>query len=306
MVTKLLELPEGFPLELSDPQQRARWCCTQLEEGNILFFANPPFETPPEEIEFLLSQRQSGAGYHKNIAYSPTKDRLKGHAERNPARVAKLRAALRGYSQRATRFTSELLAPYAESLRVDCTSFRPQQEEGRQIRVRARNDLIHFDSFPTRPSNGNRILRVFRNINPSEPRVWLTGGTFDELAGTFAGSPGMPAPAGFTMPHRVFAKLAGSLGMGSLARPPYDQWMLCFHHFLKEHEEFQRTSARTRWEFPPGSTWLVFTDMVSHAVVSGQYALEQTFIVSKDSLVAPEKAPLRILERLAACELTLH
>jgi hypothetical protein len=81
--------------------------------------------------------------------------------------------------------------------------------------------------------------------------------------------------------------------------------MLRFHHFLKEQDEFQRTCSRSRWEFPPNSTWFVFTDFVSHAVLAGQFALEQTFLVSKESLVLPEKAPLRILERLAGCPLTL-
>jgi hypothetical protein len=79
--------------------------------------------------------------------------------------------------------------------------------------------------------------------------------------------------------------------------------MLRFHHFLKANREFQETCSRTRWEFPPQSTWLVFTDMVSHAVLSGQFALEQTFIVSKHALVLPEKAPVRVLERLAGCPL---
>ena len=77
--------------------------------------------------------------------------------------------------------------------------------------------------------------------------------------------------------------------------------MLKFHHFLKGNEEFQRTTPRSRWEFPPQSTWLVFTDMVSHAVLSGQFALEQTFIVSRRSLVDTEKAPVSILERMAGC-----
>ena len=145
---------------------------------------------------------------------------------------------------------------------------------------------------------------VFNNINPSDPRVWNTSETFDTLAERFAGSAGLPLPRSFALPHRAFLKIARGLGLGSLAGSPYDRWMLRFHHFLKEHEEFQRASVRTRWEFPPRSTWLVFTDMVSHAVLSGQYALEQTFIVSKDSLVVPEKAPVRILERLAGCKLT--
>ena len=305
-MTRLLRLPDEFPPELSEPPQRARWCCAQLEEGNVLFFAKLPFAMPSEEIQFLLGQQQSGAGYHKNIAYRPAQDRLTGHAERDAARVAMLRAALRGYSQRATRFTSELLAPYAESLRVDFTSFRPQREEVRQARVRARNDLMHFDSFPTRPTDGHRILRIFSNINPREARVWNTSETFDTLAERYAGSAALPLPKKLAWPHSVFLKLVRRLGLGSLARSPYDRWMLRFHHFLKEQEEFQRTAVRGRWEFPPMSTWLVFTDMVSHAVVSGQYALEQTFIVSKDSLVVPEKSPLRLLEHLAGCELTLN
>jgi hypothetical protein len=79
--------------------------------------------------------------------------------------------------------------------------------------------------------------------------------------------------------------------------------MLRFHHFLKANQEFQETCLRTQWEFPPQSTWLVFTDMVSHAVLSGQFALEQTFIVLKDALVLPERAPVRVLERIAGCPL---
>lgn len=82
--------------------------------------------------------------------------------------------------------------------------------------------------------------------------------------------------------------------------------MLRFHHFLKANGDFQSTTPRARWEFPPLSTWLVFTDAVSHAVLSGQFALEQTLIVPVRSLVLAEKAPVRVLERLACCALTLN
>jgi hypothetical protein len=82
-------------------------------------------------------------------------------------------------------------------------------------------------------------------------------------------------------------------------RPPYDQFMLRFHHYLKESENFQRECPKDRWEFPPNSTWICFTDTTSHACISGQYALEQTFIVHRGSLIRPEKAPIAILERMA-------
>lgn len=48
----------------------------------------------------------------------------------------------------------------------------------------------------------------------------------------------------------------------------------------------------------------MFTDMVSHAVLAGQYALEQTFIVQRQALLRPEQAPASILEGLAGASLT--
>jgi hypothetical protein len=51
-------------------------------------------------------------------------------------------------------------------------------------------------------------------------------------------------------------------------------------------------------EFPPMSTWLVYTDGVPHAVMSGQHALEQTFIISRAGLVAPQISPIGVLEKL--------
>jgi hypothetical protein len=305
-MTRLVELPSGLPAETSGKEESARWCCTQLEEGNILFFPQLPFEMPAEDIQFLLTQQQSGARHHKNVAYRPLQDRLTGYAEGDTNQVAQLRDVMHLYSQQAIRFASELLTPYAQHWGVDFTSFRPQQEKGRQIRSSARNDLLHFDSFPTRPSNGNRILRIFTNLNPSEPRVWITSETFEALASRFAGCAELPLPARFAAPRRAMLKLARVLGFGGHARSPYDRWMLRFHHFLKANAEFQRTTPRSRWEFPPMSTWLAFTDTVSHAVLSGQFALEQTLIISLRSLVVAEKAPVRILERLAGCTLTLN
>jgi hypothetical protein len=52
------------------------------------------------------------------------------------------------------------------------------------------------------------------------------------------------------------------------------------------------------------ATWIVFTDSVAHAVMSGQYAIEQTFLVPPESLVASQYAPYRILENIAGRRLT--
>ena len=99
-------------------------------------------------------------------------------------------------------------------------------------------------------------------------------------------------------------RIAAKFGLPVIDRPPYDRFMLKIHHAMKEDAAFQQTCRKDRWEFPRGSTWIVFTDGASHACLSGQYALEQTFIISRSSLACPEVAPIAVLEKLAGRRLT--
>ena len=80
--------------------------------------------------------------------------------------------------------------------------------------------------------------------------------------------------------------------------------MLKLHDLMKADHAYQSSAAAESFEFPAGSSWMVYTDMVGHAVLSGRYALEQTYIVSKDAMVTPEKAPVRILEKMVGAALT--
>jgi len=308
-ISRLVALPDALPASLASPGDRGRWHCEQLESGNILFFSANPFPLPPEDRDFLLALRQTSAQVHKNIAYRPLEDRLTGLNRREPPEhAARLCGILRKFSDDVAQTLSELLPAYA-SLRRDFASFRPLEERGRPLRLRARNDLLHTDAFPTRPTHGDRILRVFTNLNPSEPRVWHTSETFDALAHRYARDAGLPRAHTLSSrgaqrrgtcssPYSLVARLGRFLGIPAAARSPYDQFMLRFHNFLKENQTFQATCPKQRWEFPPGSAWLVFTDMVSHAVLSGQFAVEQTFIVPRSAMVLPDKAPLAILETI--------
>jgi len=266
----------------------------ELERGNILFFPRTPFALQEDDRRFLLDQKQTGAGYHKNIAYRPGEDRLTGSGKMKGA--AKLKRILRAYSDWAANFLGELIPEYDGKWTRDFASYRSIEEKGRAARLTARNDLAHVDAFPTRPTHGDRILRVFTNINPSQSRVWITSETFAGLAERFArqvGIPSAPAPGA-----ESFQRLARALGIRQWTRSPYDAFMLRFHDFLKRNTEFQQSCIKHRWEFPPGSGWMCYTDMVSHAVLSGQFALEQTFLVSRQAVVLPEQSPIRILERI--------
>jgi hypothetical protein len=79
--------------------------------------------------------------------------------------------------------------------------------------------------------------------------------------------------------------------------------MMRFHNFLKENDAFQASCEKHSFQFPPGSSWMVYTDTVPHAVLAGQYALEQTFLVSPEAMVAPQISPLRVLEAMAGSQL---
>jgi 3-deoxy-D-manno-oct-2-ulosonic acid (Kdo) hydroxylase len=285
---------ERFGTEASAAEYRG------LERGDIVFFPASPPLLPDEDRAFLVTQKQVDASYHKNVSYRPGEDRLKGVDQEDARQRARVHEIMRGYSQRAIAFMGSFLKRYAASWKIDFASFRPIEESGRQVALHSRNDLLHFDSFPTRPSHGDRLLRIFTNIHPERERVWITTDHFEALVGQFADRIGLQRkPGPLAVCRDLTVKAAAKLGLPVVDRPPYDRFMLKFHHAMKEDAGFQAKCRKDRWEFPAGSTWIVFTDSASHACLSGQYALEQTFIIRRGSLACPEIAPIAILEKLA-------
>jgi hypothetical protein len=280
--------------------ERARWCCEQLEEGRILYFDGIPYDFPEADRKFLLEQRQSDSRIHKNISYRPRQDALRGSATDNPADIQRLHGIMRHFSEEIVGLLSKVLTPYAAHWALDFASFRPEEEKGRDLSTHKRNDLLHVDAFPTRPTRGGRILRCFTNINPTRSRNWLTTDRFPELAQKFAKAAGLDEIAKSGDSRGSFVNtLKKAVGLKVVERSPYDKFMLRFHDYLKENTEFQQTCNKIHIAFPPMATWMCYTDSVPHAVLSGQYALEQTFIIPVKALVLPEKSPIRVLEKLA-------
>jgi hypothetical protein len=279
---------------------RARQCCEQLEAGKVLCLERIPYLFPQADCDFLLLQRQSGSRLHKNVSYRPRQDLMRGAAG-DREEQASLHDIMRRYSAEVTRFMGQLLQPYAAHWTLDYASYRPQEEEGRDLPVHKRNDLLHVDAFPTRPMHGRRILRCFTNINPAAPRVWYTADEFSVLAREYAARAGLAgfASGGGARGNGLLRGVKKMFGLKGADPSAYDRFMLRFHDYLKENAAFQRDCRKVRLEFPPGATWICFTDAVPHSVQSGRYALEQTFIIALPGLVTPDKAPIRVLENLA-------
>jgi hypothetical protein len=278
-----------------------------LERGDILYFPEGGIEVPAEVRTALTGATQDARSFHKNIAYKPALDRVSGLVDR--AEAGKVRIAMREYSRCALSFMGRILPEYARAWKVDYASFRSIEERGRDLPLLKRNDLLHVDAFPTRPVFGDMILRCFTNVNPEQSREWLTSDPFGELAPREAIRAGLAryaeaSDSAVGKLRRGMTRTLQRAGVPLVDRSPYDAFMLHFHDWLKGNREYQGNCTKYRFDLPPGSTWLVFTDVVPHAVLGGRLALEQTVIVSRASLANPANAPASILERLAGRTLT--
>ncbi len=278
-----------------------------LESGNILFFPDGGFEIPAGVRTALMGATQDARAFHKNIAYKTALDRVSGLDDRTE--LEKVRVAMRDYSRRALEFMTRVLPEYSRGWKLDYASFRSIEERGRTLPRTKRNDLLHVDAFPTRPVFGNLILRCFTNVNPAEGREWLTSDPFALLAPKEARNAGLDrfadaAGSPLDRAGRAAARVLKKAGLPVIDRSPYDSFMLHFHDWLKGNDDYQRNCPKYRFDLPPGSTWLVFTDVVPHAVLGGRLALEQTMIVSRASLANPGNAPASILEKIAGRSLT--
>jgi len=182
------------------------------------------------------------------------------------------------------------LLPYTHVERAR-TSFRPVEVKGRHYSKISDDRLLHIDAFPSRPMRGRRILRFFANVSPVSQRHWHVGQPFEEFARAFLPRVGPHLPG----KSWLYEKLGVTHGRRSL----YDELMLSLHDAAKLDSDFQRDSPQVAVSFPPGSCWLVFTDMVLHAALGGELALEQTFHLDIDQLAEPERAPIRVLEKMS-------
>lgn len=274
-----------------------------LERGEVVYYPVCPFVLPQgEDYELLLAQRL-GKRAHKNISYDPNTGKLAGFAWRSSSQMERLRIVFALFSQEATNWLARTLPAYERAWRLDQVSYRPEEEATRRLRQKARNDLLHVDAFPSRPTNGHRILRLFTNINPTEPRVWVTSDPFAELFARYGREAGLPSSPTSEWAQRLGQHVFRIFHPGRPARSAYDSFMLRFHDFLKANDEFQERGRKRFWSFPPSSAWLAFTDTCSHAVLRGRFALEHSYFVAPEALVLPEESPSAILAR--ACGLAV-
>ncbi len=258
-----------------------------LEGGDVLFLPQLRFEIGTHETSVFTP---SILGSSKNASFDPRTGRL-GGTTASGTEAETLGALIARFSDAANTLTQEMFPEYRGQLARGRASFRPAEIAGRVSSWRKDDTRLHVDSFPATPSGGRRILRVFSNVNPAgRARCWRVGDSFAAVAQRFAPQLRMPLPG-----------LGYLLALARVTKSPrsrYDGLMLQLHDCMKGDDDFQAASPQTAVDFPAGSTWLAFTDEVSHAAMAGQYQLEQTFLLPVEAMQSPERSPLRVLEKI--------
>jgi hypothetical protein len=275
-------------------QSEVKTAIQSLEEGKVLYFADFPFEL--QDIEHALLSPDCLKPPSKNISLDTVSGILKGMVDESESTL-NLRGMMKRFSERSLQLVKELLPHYyCPQLSVGRTSYRPAEISGRASSYRKDDTRLHVDAFPSAPNQGNRILRVFSNINPfGQNRVWRLGEPFEEVAKQFL--PQIRKPLFGT------SAFLNALRITKSRRTFYDHYMLKMHDLMKGDLDYQIKAQQIEFQFPPDSTWIVMTDQVSHAAMAGQYVLEQTFYLPVSGMLNENLSPLRVLERMTGHKL---
>ena len=282
-------------------QQTIQENVSNLESGQVLYF--PHYTFTPNTAEQRVIFEPILHPKHKNINYHYcSKDKRHLVAGLCSSLTTEQSALMSNFMQRFSTYAEQLvkttLPQYSNALILGRTSYRPAEIKNRKTSPRKDDTRVHVDSFSASPVNGLRILRVFCNINPfGAPRSWELGEPFGAVLHHFA--PTIPAYS------RLRAKLLQWVKTTKTFRSPYDHYMIYMHDKMKRSNHYQRTVNKQRVDFPPHSSWIVFTDHVSHAALSGQYLLEQTFYLPVAAMKHPEFSPLKQWESHIGKVLTL-
>ena len=262
-----------------------------VETGAVLVLPDVGFVLAPGEQRFLDARWSDARA--KNISLDG--DAIRG-ARGDAADIAALSRMIARFAADATALVTALFPRYAPHLTRARTSFRPHGAAGRAVSWRKDDTRLHVDAFPSRPNRGERILRVFCNVNPDgEDRVWRVGETFETMARALLPRvrPMLPGEGA----------LLAALRITRSRRTEYDHLMLGLHDAAKADAGYQGGCAQREVRFRPGTTWICYSDQVMHAASSGRFMLEQTTHLPLDALYEPDRAPLAVLERLTGRKL---
>jgi hypothetical protein len=221
---------------------------------------------------------------HKNIAYKPgIEDELSGSGRevgrRRPIveRAARGDAALLGQCVEGVP-DDVFWGRMSERWTLDYASYRPIEEQGpRPGHAEAQRPAAHGRVSDAADARLARFLRFFHNIHPIA-HAGLGGGRarLRKVVGEFHGREARGVQRGRMVRWRGQGKtLAQAIGAGgtrcrSGSGLRTTTFMMDLHNAMKEDARVPgRLQLRSSFQFAAGSSWMVYTETVPHAVLAG-------------------------------------
>ena len=298
---RLRRFDSASPVEIEDA----------MERSEVVFFERCPVELPSDaDLEFMRTGLPRELQV-KNISYHPESDSIP-RFEAAPDVRERIERILRAHGQRVEALLRRATPDFVPGWTLGTTSFRSIEEQGRKLKPRSSNELVHIDAGAYGATNGARILRFFVNIHPTRDRVWGTKGGFGallerhrELVEAAKGGHGRVVLEKGPI-DRLYSGMVTALSkvyplFQVIDSSPYDRSMRRIHNYMKENPAFRDSrEGYQEIHFPPLSSWMVFTDGISHSVLTGQHALVTTVLIPLANARNPALAPFNVLGRSAA------
>src|SRR6185436_19226304 len=148
-----------------------------MERGEVVFFDECPVQLPNEADLQFMREGLPRELQTKNISYHPESDSIP-RFEAAADVTNRMEQILRTHGKRVEEFLRRFCPDFVPGWTLGTTRFRPIEEQGRKLKPRSSNELVHIDAGAYGATDGTRISRFFVNIQPTRDRVWGTKGSF--------------------------------------------------------------------------------------------------------------------------------
>ena len=153
----------------------------ELEKGNIVEFPETPVPLPSEADMKFLREEMPRSIKLKNVSYHPEAGKIAGlnGTSETTEHVTRI---LQEHSIHVQNFLRRTMPELTEHWIVGTSSFRPLEEQGRNLDAHASNELVHVDAGAYGATQGDRILRFLSTSIPPKTAYGSPKGIFRTLS----------------------------------------------------------------------------------------------------------------------------
>jgi hypothetical protein len=241
------------------------------EEGKVIYFKNLKFDI---DFDFWASVPSDTMEGLKKMMVHVDGDRQPELIERALTKVAPpteladaLRKNMTSLFEQVMPFYYRIFAGYKFPIRRTVWRLKDTL-----------NENLHFDTYKDAEEYPDHFARMFINLD-TQPRIWHTSYLVDE----------------------IYEKFGPKVTDDVINKTTTNRFWRELNHtaFGRGHEWWDGQPRHIAY-FDPGDVWVVDSRQVSHQIYYGRRAISLDFVVSRDSMLDPQKHYMNLAERYRA------